>query len=247
MSSSATTMTTTDAPSVIVTGFHRSGTSAAARLLAMAGVDMGVDLIGPMRSNPFGHFEDRRFVRLHDAWLAEAGATWMTPTVPARPPDAAARAVAAASLAARQEPWGFKDPRAAFFLEAWLPMDPLVVVMVRHPAAAIHSLREREARRLVADGVRGLDALWEPGRVERMWLATYEAILETETDRLLVVSYEALAAGFDLVGLVAERSGLRLSDVATFEAVHPRYGLEQRPVPDQCEPVYRRLATLEVS
>ncbi|HEY2211238.1 MAG TPA: hypothetical protein VGH62_06390, partial [Bradyrhizobium sp.] len=61
---------------IIVAGFHRSGTSSTAQLLHAAGMFFGDDLIGAMPSNPYGHYEDREIVRLHDRILRDNGLNW---------------------------------------------------------------------------------------------------------------------------------------------------------------------------
>ena len=60
---------------LVVAGFHRSGTSLVTEILSRAGLFVGDDLIGANPSNPYGHFEDREVVRLHDRLLADVGLT----------------------------------------------------------------------------------------------------------------------------------------------------------------------------
>ena len=68
---------------VIILGMHRSGTSMVSGLLTNLGVDLGEDALGPLISNPRGHFEDGDFLGLNNAILAAAGGTWDDP--PAAP------------------------------------------------------------------------------------------------------------------------------------------------------------------
>lgn len=59
---------------LIITGFHRSGTSTTAQLLHRAGLFFGYELLEALPSNPYGHFEDREVVNLHPQILA--GDVW---------------------------------------------------------------------------------------------------------------------------------------------------------------------------
>ncbi len=61
---------------VIITGMHRSGTSAFAGALAKAGMNFGEDLLPPLPENPKGFFEDREVVALNDAVLGTLGGRW---------------------------------------------------------------------------------------------------------------------------------------------------------------------------
>jgi hypothetical protein len=225
---------------LIVAGFHRSGTSAAARLLHHAGAHMGDDLVGERLSNPFGHYEDVAVVRLHDALLADNGRTWqvdreMLPAV------SAARWQELGAFAAGRERghplWGFKDPRACLFLQVWkhLLPDARVVVVFRHYAEAVASLHRREAR-LTLSGAEPAALhrrFWEvPGLALRMWLVHNRALVDfagAHRGDVLVVSFDALRAGMPLVAAAEARWGLGLRPVPTFEAVQPGYPPPEQP------------------
>ncbi|MEM1307020.1 MAG: hypothetical protein AAGG99_05810 [Pseudomonadota bacterium] len=64
---------------VIVTGMHRSGTSAVAGELAQAGLPVGDNLIEPSKDNAKGFFEDRRIVQIADGLLHRLGSAWSDP------------------------------------------------------------------------------------------------------------------------------------------------------------------------
>src|SRR3712207_4073700 len=55
---------------IILAGSHRSGTSLLGRYLMASGVNVGKTLLGPLPSNPYGHFEDLELVQLHERSLA---------------------------------------------------------------------------------------------------------------------------------------------------------------------------------
>lgn len=61
---------------MIVTGMHRSGTSAVTRLLNLLGADLPRNLLPPRSSNPAGFWESRNLVRLHDKVLESMDASW---------------------------------------------------------------------------------------------------------------------------------------------------------------------------
>jgi hypothetical protein len=233
---------------LIVAGFHRSGTSAAARLLAQGGAHMGDDLVGARLSNPFGHYEDVAVVRLHEALLADNGRTWQVddefrPLVsPARREEL--RAFAAGRRGGHRI-WGFKDPRVCLFLPVWKDLLPevRVIVVFRHYAEAVASLHRREARlALAGEDPQGLHhRFWEvPGLALRMWLAHNRALLSFAGEHrgdVLAVSFDDLRAGMPLLSALKARWGLGLRMVATFEAVQPGFPepehLPLRPAPER--------------
>jgi len=225
---------------VIVAGFHRSGTSAAARLLHQAGAHMGDELVGVRLSNPFGHYEDVSVVRLHEALLADNGRTWqvdeeLLPVVSSRRWEEL-RAFAVSRQQGHRV-WGFKDPRVCLFLQVWKHLLPeaRVVVVFRHYAAAVASLHRREARlALAGEGPDGLHRrFWQvPALALRMWLVHNRALLDfaaAHRGDVLAVSFDALRAGAPLVGAQEARWGLGLQAAATFEAVQPGYPPPELP------------------
>jgi len=137
---------------ICVAGMHRAGTSLVARLLEGAGLDLGgaAHFAPPAADNRDGYWEDLRFVALNDRLLDRLGGAWDTPpALPAGWEDRAAieavRQEARALVAARTEPWGWKDPRTSLTLAFWkrLLPDLKVVVCVRNPLEVSDSLRAR--------------------------------------------------------------------------------------------------------
>lgn len=226
---------------MIVAGFHRSGTSAAARLLHHAGAHMGDELVGVRLSNPFGHYEDVSVVSLHEALLADNGRGWqvaedLIPVVaPSRWEQLRAFAV---ERQKGHRVWGFKDPRVCLFLQVWKHLLPeaRVVVVFRHYAEAVDSLHRREARlALAGDRADGLHRrFWQvPALALRMWLVHNRALLDFAAAHprdVLAVSFDALRAGAPLLAAVEARFGLGLRVVPTFEAVQPGYPPVERPL-----------------
>ncbi len=61
---------------ILVLGMHRSGTSAATRVLSLMGYELPKSLMGTNESNEVGHWESDSIVVLSDALLKELGASW---------------------------------------------------------------------------------------------------------------------------------------------------------------------------
>ena len=108
---------------------HRSGTSAAMRLLQSAGLHVGDELLPPNEDNRVGYFEDVRFVELNRELIAAGLAAH--PDVRPRwmyvdrldhdllEPFAARARQLVADNASKGALWGFKDPRTSALLEFW--------------------------------------------------------------------------------------------------------------------------------
>jgi hypothetical protein len=155
---------------VVVVGVHRSGTSAAARMLNLLGLATARDddLLRPTADNPAGHWESATMVGLNDRLLALLGARWWCP--PARqegmwatPAHQALEPHAAQAL--RQvhvtSPWVWKDPRLCVTLPFWRPLLPqrtLAVVVLRGPLEIAASLTHRDGLAVAEDAGA---ALWE--------------------------------------------------------------------------------------
>jgi hypothetical protein len=177
---------------VYVVGMHRSGTSAAAELLARLGLGTppSDDLIPATRSNQHGHWESKRLVAFNHRLLAHLGGNWTAPVelTPGWQADrtldslrAEASALFAATFASRPVAW--KDPRLCIVLPFWQTVvdQPVGAVFVyRDPLEVASSLETR-------DGLRRTHAvaLWE--RYVRAACSNLEGIptLAADYDRLL--------------------------------------------------------------
>jgi len=116
---------------VIVVGMHRSGTSALAGLLHSNGVTMGEDrdfYPPPMRENPKGFFENKRFRQLNDKILGEGGhrVKAFKPIIPAwdiekiREKHLDQMANLIRYYDNIYQLWGWKDPRTCLTLRFWI-------------------------------------------------------------------------------------------------------------------------------
>jgi hypothetical protein len=153
---------------VLVLGMHRSGTSAATRLVNVLGPATcapGDMVRGPW--NPSGHFESRSLMHLNNSLLAQMGRTWWYPppagddyaAVSARITTTALQARRVFGRAHRQVPWVWKDPRTSVLLPFWrTALGPRLasVVVIRNPLEVATSLQRRHGVP-VSFGV----ALWE--------------------------------------------------------------------------------------
>lgn len=180
-------------PLYLVLGMHRSGTSAATKLLALSGCGLPKDLVPADDHNQRGYFEPWRVAVFNDERLRAAGGAWDDPFgFPYRPleEDKAWRARAHALLTGQFDLDSaplMKDPRLSILLPLWLPvfdqagMSPLCVIPVRSPLEVAASLAKRDG--FVAD------------KSILLWCA-YMLAAETYSRDLprVFVSYEALIA-----------------------------------------------------
>jgi hypothetical protein len=140
---------------VLVVGMHRSGTSAATRLVNMLGPATcapGEMVRGPW--NPSGHFESRTLMHLNNALLTQMGRSWWYPPPAGDGYDAVAALVTTTRAQARrafrrvhgQVPWVWKDPRTSVLLPYWrTALGPRLasVVVVRNPLEVAVSMQRR--------------------------------------------------------------------------------------------------------
>lgn len=133
-------------PVFVLAGMHRSATSLFGRFLMASGIDLGETLIGPLPSNPYGHFEDIRFVDLHEEALRRREAA-----VDPSGFNAAERSAAVEYLCERRaagRAWGWKDPRTCFFLADWAELIPeaTFLLLFREPLQVVDSMCRRKER-----------------------------------------------------------------------------------------------------
>jgi len=144
---------------LVILGMHRSGTSAAARLCSLLGVDLGTDLLPPDRANPEGYWEHRGVLDADEALLTALDRPWHD----VRPLPAGWRESKAASTYrdaligrlskdfANAPVWGVKDPRLCRLIPAWpdvfaaLDTVPCYLIVLRHPGAVARSLAARDS------------------------------------------------------------------------------------------------------
>lgn len=152
---------------LIVLGMHRSGTSAATRLLNLAGAYFGPEGVttGANDENPKGFWERRDIRALNDALLHSIGCDWnrvselkldaFAPEVSAQFEKRASRLVMGMDA---HRPWVAKEPRLCLLLPLWRKVleAPICIHVLRNPLEVAASLRQRNGIPVDA----GL-ALWE--------------------------------------------------------------------------------------
>jgi hypothetical protein len=213
----------------MVAGFHRSGTSLVCQLLHRAGLFLGYDLLGAAFSNPYGHFEDREIVDLHQRILADNGQTWMVgepflPTV-MEPHWQKLRGITERRNA-EHNLWGFKDPRMCLFMMLWKYLLPnaKALLVYRHFSDATYSLERRQSTRLFSNPAgppRIYRRFWEePDLALRMWLTHNDALLafaRAYPEDTLVVSLDMVQNGFPVIKAINQRWTLGLDEVPVSE------------------------------
>ena len=146
----------------VVLGAPRSGTSAVAKGMHLAGFPMGDNLLGANRSNPWGHYEDTTLVALNDQILHGLGGSWDNPPEWPELPVSWVHDAARYITRRGRPPWGCKDPRMVLVWPIWAAAfeqfnhDLIIVKTWRDPAASTTSLTTRDggstqqAQRLIA-------------------------------------------------------------------------------------------------
>lgn len=217
---------------LIVAGFHRSGTSLTSQLLHRSGLFLGDDLLGASFANVYGHAEDTEILRLHDEILDDNGLTWQVdgPVVPevSGPFRQRMRRIIE-RREAEHGVWGFKDPRVCLFLDTWKDLlpDARVLIVYRSPVETTASLHKRSAvglskRRGNQEFHRKFREV--PDLALKMWLTHNARLLEFARSRpadVMVTSFDMLRGGFPLIGLLNQRWGLELEEIATSEVFDP--------------------------
>src|SRR5439155_3928912 len=210
---------------VFILGMHRSGTSAATRLVNLPGpaVRREDELVPPSEKNPKGYWESMSLVAINERLLRAIGSDMSCP-LPFRDGwdddarldhlrDEARRTFAWTFPAA---PWVWKDPRNCLTLTFWrrlLDVRPVVVLVNRNPLEIVASSL-RAAR---GDGKIYALALWERYVREALDQIGSLPVLVTSYDDLL----EAPLAWCELAGTFLTRSGIdaaaaREADVLSF-------------------------------
>ncbi|CAN5538142.1 hypothetical protein BH24ACT22_BH24ACT22_15040 [soil metagenome] len=248
---------------LIIAGFHRSGTSATAQLLHRAGLFLGHELLEALPSNPYGHFEDREVVNLHQQILIDNDRTWLVdepllPVVSTSCWQKMRQMIEHRNTEHRL--WGFKDPRVCIFMMLWkyLLPDAKVLLVYRHFSESTRSLGKRHSSDLFSGKGNSLihRSFWrEPDLALKMWLVHNEALLafaKAYPEDTLVVSFDMVRDGFPLIWAIKKRWGFGLEEIPVAEAFDPgatggRSG--RQPISDQrliprAEKVWRSLEEL---
>ncbi len=219
-------MLTVTSNCLVITGFHRSGTSITAKVLHGAGLYLGDRLMGANIDNPDGHYEDWDIVELHNKILRENSTSWQydeTSKLSVSSEALESMRTIAHKRQALNTLWGFKDPRVCLFLDAWQTTIPnlKVLIVYRHYSYCLHSLFKRHAQINMLNSkpfspYNSDHKLWldlELGL--RMWLAYNKALLnyaKINQDSVLVVPHQAIKQGYDVIAAVNQAFGFKLEE-----------------------------------
>lgn len=147
-----------DRAAYLVLGMHRSGTSAATQLLALAGAELPQNVMPGDEHNAKGYFEPWKIAVFNDERLRAGGGAWDDPfTFPYRAFSKAQEAEwTTRALELYDAEFGqawfplLKDPRVSVLAPMWLTalkarkMPARAVIPVRHPLAVAGSLARRD-------------------------------------------------------------------------------------------------------
>jgi hypothetical protein len=144
---------------IIVSGMHRSGTSATARVVNLLGADIARELMPAIPgNNDRGFWESKAVHDIHESLLKALGSAWDDPLpLPDQWLESEVARQAKRALAqvvtkdfAGSRLFVAKDPRLSRLLPLWLDLldelkiEPVVVVSVRNPLEVAASLERRD-------------------------------------------------------------------------------------------------------
>lgn len=182
---------------LLVTGVHRSGTSALARGALALGLEMGENFIEAQTDNPTGFWEDREMVKINRNLLALLGGDINHNLVLVGPQDWDEEILTPvrkrirqfiANKVPRDRYWAAKDPRLCLTFPLWRQLleeagkECACVFAVRNPLGVAQSLKARNGFTL------------EQGML--LWLEyIYSFATNVGLTPTLVVAYESLLQG----------------------------------------------------
>ena len=186
-----------------IVAMHRSGSSLCTQWLQSCGLHVGEDLISASYANPYGHFEDKSFVRFHQSILQKRGYNYRF-----RKKDSIRFTEEEKKEALKlfnekrklNQEWGWKDPRTCLFLKDWLQIIPnlKLLVLIREPELVVDSLLRRKFQNhrhysgFVKIKSRVLDRLNEFFLVRKekeAYSATYEAYYDKVIQQLTQLNH----------------------------------------------------------
>ncbi len=183
----------------IITGFHRSGTSALAGACFHAGLPMGEkdSMVLDQSDNPKGHWEHIEYLRINNKLLIDNGGSWDKP----RPLISIPIPIQLSMKEKGMDGLLVKDPRFCLTARMWEEFMPIfrAFVMLRNPFECIRSLEAR------SPGTKFSTSLW---------IKYNESLLEWLTKKnksVMVIEYDFL---LDHPSIVSDM-------VRRFLSVHP--------------------------
>lgn len=247
---------------LLVTGMHRSGTSALAQVLSILGARLSTNLMPAVEGvNDRGFFESQKIAELHEELLVRAGSAWDDPMPIRRDWFEGAEAQRIAKQIIEELEADFrdaplflvKDPRICRLVPLWLSIlgtmsaEPHFLIAVRNPVEVAESLAKRDG--------------FAPGKSMLLWLRhLMDAERDTRGYPRCLVPYEDLLADWQTtIGRIAEELRLPLVPASPEQAMaidsclddtlrhHSRSTEELQVHPDVLEWVKRAYATTRAS
>lgn len=143
---------------ILVLGMHRSGTSAATRVLNFLGADLGPNLLAPGFSNDLGFWEHLDAYKINDSLLHSLGRSWNDvrplPDLWTGSPQYARALHDIVEVLKRDfgqsELWAVKDPRLCRLVPLWrealdqIRVEKTAIIVLRHPREVAESLGVRD-------------------------------------------------------------------------------------------------------
>ena len=217
-----------NSPILILTGFHRSGTSACGNLLSNAGLNLGNDLIQPHIANRKGYFEDMPAVQMHESWLNENNTSWQycgESNLNLGEKHTASLKDYISKRDAVDTAWGIKDPRLSLFLPVYqkhLGERARFLFIIRPWQSCIESLHHRHSREiaLLTNRSKGAlnDRFWhKPSLAAKMWLAyNYRlfSFIKNNREQCLLVTQKALFNGAPVLSSLNKLGNFNLDENA---------------------------------
>jgi hypothetical protein len=189
---------------LLVLGGARSGTSVLTHILSALGASLPDQLLGAGQGNPLGHWEPAGLLKLNEEILRSVGRTWHDPR-PISPNWFRSKAAYDFQERIREEialSYGdaslmvIKEPRicrlAPLYLDALdvLGIEPLIILLIRHPAEVIRSVLGRDGGDTRTHELRWLRHLLEAEEssrfCRRVW-TSFDRVLDnwSETAQLI--------------------------------------------------------------
>ncbi|WP_158809673.1 glycosyltransferase [Beijerinckia sp. L45] len=235
-------------PALVVIGMHRSGTSAMARVLSLAGAELPNDLMPPKADNPSGFWEPLDISEFNERLLGRYGSKWHdvlshrlreTGLIPENLRQEASLYIRSNYSGTRSIV--LKDPRISRFVMDWDLLlrsenyNPTYIIMVRSPIEVAESLKKRN-NLSISHGI----LLW----------ANYmtQALKSTKSLERALVSYTRLVEDpTGTLGELVKQTKLRLpryvavsSDITSFISPMQRHHWESNtPLPQELYPVQK--------
>ena len=223
-----------NSPILILTGFHRSGTSACGNLLSNAGLNLGNDLIRPHIANRKGYFEDIPAIQMHESWLNENNTNWQycgESNLNLSEEQIASLKGYVARRDASGTAWGIKDPHLSLFLPAYqehLGERARFLFIIRPWQSCIESLYHCHSKEiaLLTNRSKGAlsDRFWhEPNLAAKMWLAYNSRLLsfiKSNPEQCLLVTQKALFNGAPVLSSLNKLGNFNLDENASLPFTH---------------------------